>query len=283
MRLLLGVDKREGGEAALELARVLAAGEGGSEASALAVTVLFAGPLPMEYALLPEEEARESESLFERVRDRLPGVEVETRAYGGGSPAGILTTLAEQEDFDAIVVGSPHRGAIGRVMAGSVATSLLNGAPADVAIAPRGYAQVEHDAPRTIAVGFDGTPESRVALRRAEALAHRYGATIRVLTVVRPPVPAPAMVPMASTPAFPPEPEQVINEAMDSIDPLLATERTRLDGDPATELVDACEEGVDLLVVGSRGYGPIARVLLGSVSRQVVRKAPCPVLIARRP
>ncbi|HEU5105583.1 MAG TPA: universal stress protein [Solirubrobacterales bacterium] len=283
MRLLLGVDKREGGEDALELAHALAGGEGGTVASALVVTVLFTGPLPMEYALLPEEEAHEVEPLFERVRERLAGVEVETRAYGGGSPAGILTTLAEQEDFDAIVVGSPHRGAVGRVMAGSVATSLLNGAPADVAIAPRSYAQVEHDAPRTIAVGYDGTPESRVALRHAEALAHRYNATIRVLTVVRPPVPAPVMVPMGSIPQLPPDPDRVIEEAIDSIDPLLGAERVRLDGDPAVQLMEACGEGVDLLVVGSRGYGPIARVLLGSVSRQVVHKAPCPVLVARRP
>ncbi len=48
--------------------------------------------------------------------------------------------------------------------------------------------------------------------------------------------------------------------------------------------MSACEEGVDLLVLGSRGYGPMARVLLGSVSRQIVQDAPCPVLaVSRRP
>jgi nucleotide-binding universal stress UspA family protein len=56
----------------------------------------------------------------------------------------------------------------------------------------------------------------------------------------------------------------------------------RLDGDPASELTRECAEGVDLLVVGSRGYGPLARVLLGSVSRKVVQDAPCPVLVVRR-
>ncbi len=163
MRLLVAFDGSDGGRDALELARVLAAPE--QEASALVVTVLHAGPLPMEYALLNAEEATEAEPFFEEARERLSGMAVETHAYGGGSPAGILTTLAERDDFDAIVVGSPHRGALGRVMLGSVAMSLLNGAPTDVAVAPKGYVEAHHETLRDIAVGYDGTPEAKVALR----------------------------------------------------------------------------------------------------------------------
>ncbi|HET7054283.1 MAG TPA: universal stress protein [Solirubrobacterales bacterium] len=248
MRLLVGLDDREGGKDALELARVLS---GREDASALVVTVLHTGPLPREYALLPEEECREAETLFEEAREKLAGVDVETRAYGGGSPAGILTTLAEREDFDAIVVGSPHRGAFGRVLVGSVATALLNGAPTDVAVAPKGYAAPAHEPLRTIAVGYDGTPEAKVGLRRAEALAKRSNAQIRVLTVVEPAAAVPVMVPGAYKPAYPPKPDKVMIEALESVD-------------------------------GSRGYGPLARVLLGSVSRPLVQKAPCPVLVAAR-
>lgn len=281
MRLLVALDNRDGGRDALELARVIGNGE---RVSALLVTVLYPGAIPMEYEIPAEDEADETRSLFEEAREKLPGIEVETRAYEGGSPAGILTRIAEGEDFDAIVIGSPHRGALGRVMIGSVASSLLNGAPADVAVAPRGYAAGgEHEAPRTIAVGYDGTPESKVALRHAEAIAHRSNAKLEILTVVRPPVVAPVMVPGVSAPASPAEPEKMLGEALESVDSLLPAECDRLDGDPALELVRACEEGVDLLAVGSRGYGPITRVLLGSVSRQVAQKASCPVLVARRP
>src|SRR5664279_5028441 len=101
MRLLVGLDNREGGRDALELARVLAAGRQSEPATALVVSVLFTGPLPMDFVILPPEEAQESEPLFELARERLAGIEVETRAYGGSSPAGILTTLAEREEFDA--------------------------------------------------------------------------------------------------------------------------------------------------------------------------------------
>lgn len=279
MRLLVGLDKREGGQDALELARVL----GGEGSSALVVTVLFAGPWPMEYELLTDREADDAAPLFAAARERLGAIDVETRAYGSGSAAGVLTRLAEEEDFDAIVVGSPHRGPIGRVMIGSVANSLLNGAPDGVAVAPRGYAGAEHDPPGTIAVAYDGTLESKAALRQAEALARRSGARIEILTVVRPPVAAPVMVPASYVPEYPPRPEKVMGDALSSVDSSLAADSVRLDGDPATELLRACEENVDLLVIGSRGYGPVARVLLGSVSRQVVQKAPCPVLVARRP
>jgi nucleotide-binding universal stress UspA family protein len=54
-------------------------------------------------------------------------------------------------------------------------------------------------------------------------------------------------------------------------------------GDPDDEILRHCEEHGDigLLVMGSRGLGPIKRRLMGSVSESVVRHARCPVLVAR--
>lgn len=280
MRLLVAHDGRDGGRDALELARVLAGSD--PDSSAVAVTVLHPDPLASQYGLLDAEHAGEATALHEEARERLAGIAVETRAYGSHSPAEVLTTLAEEEHFDAIVVGSPHRGSIGRVMLGSIGASLLNGAPTDVAVAPKGYADDEHEALRDIAVGYDGGPESKVALQRAEALAKPSNAKLRLLTVITPPVVAPVMAPSASLPGYPPDPERVINEGLRSVDDTLAAKPVRLEGDPAMELTRECAEGVDLLVVGSRGYGPLARALLGSASRKVVQEAPCPVLVVRR-
>ncbi len=280
MRLLAAHDGREGGRDALELARVLASAD--EDASAVVVTVLVPGPLPMEYAQLDEEQATDAEPPLDEARQVLAEIEVETRVYAGSSPAGVLTNLAEGEDFDMIVIGSPHRGAIGRVVLGSVAESLLSGAPVDVAVAPAGYAQAGHDPPREIVVGYDGAPEAQVALERAEAVARHSNARLKLVTVVTPPVAAPVMVPGAYAPESPPEPDRVMSEGLNSVDRTLAAETVRLDGDPATQLLRTCEEGADLLVVGSRGYGPLARVLLGSVSRRVIHRAPCPVLVVRR-
>ena len=55
-------------------------------------------------------------------------------------------------------------------------------------------------------------------------------------------------------------------------------------GDPAEAIVDAARsEAVDLVVVGSHGRGSVGRLLIGSVSDQVVRDSPCPVLVVRGP
>jgi nucleotide-binding universal stress UspA family protein len=283
MRLLVGFDGSDGGRDALELARVLGSEPG---SSALVAAVLFGGPLPVDLAGLGEEEALEAEPIFEEARAKLDGFAVETRAFGGASPGAILTVLAEAEGFDAIVVGSPHRGPVGRVLIGSVGHNLLNGAPCDVFVAPKGYAEEERSAFRAIAVAFDGTPEARAALRRAEELAHRSKATIRVLTVVSHPVVAtvPGAVGGGYVAESPPEPDRVVREAVDSIDPELDARGQRLEGPAAQKIVDSLgEDEADLLVTGSRGYGPGMRVLLGSVSRKLIADAPCPVLVVPRP
>ena len=60
-----------------------------------------------------------------------------------------------------------------------------------------------------------------------------------------------------------------------------AVEREFVVGDPVDELV-ARSEDADLVIVGSRGYGPLRSVLLGSVSAKLVRRAACPVMVVPR-
>jgi nucleotide-binding universal stress UspA family protein len=279
MRMLVGYDGSDGGRDALELARVL--GEA-TDADALVVTVLPYGPLPIPYELLEEEEAERARPLLDEARERLGGLEVETRGFGGGSPAGVIDDLAEREGVETIVVGSPHRGPVGRVLLGSVADGLLHGAPCEVLTAPRGYAAEERGPFRTIAVAYDDTPEAKAALKRAEAIALACRATIAVYTVAAPV----AVVPGAAgyTPEIPPEAGPIVTRAVKSVDEGLAATGRALGGQPAPALSEACEEiGADLLVAGSRGYGPLARVFLGSVSTQLMHKAPCPVLVVPRP
>lgn len=283
VRLLVAHDGREGGRDALELARMLAGSM--PEASALVVTLLPSGPIPLQFRPLTAAEAEKAgaEPIFAEAREVLSDLEFETRAYGAGSPAGILTLIAEKEPFDMIVVGSPHRGRLGRIVVGSVARSLLSGSPADVAIAPTGYAQAGHDRLKSIAVGYDGSAESRRALDRAGTLAKPAQAKLRLIMVVSVQVVAPVMAPGSVSLLYPEDPDKVLGEGIDSVDPVVEAIPDKRDGDPAAELVEACQDGVDLLVLGSRGYGPMARVLLGSVSHRVTLDATVPVLVVRRP
>lgn len=279
MKVLVGYDGSDGGRDALELTRVLTEATG---AGVLVVTVLPYGPLPIPYEILEEEEAERAQPLFEEARERLGELEIETRAFGGGSPAGVINDLAEREKVDTIVVGSPHRGPVGRTLIGSVADGLLHGAPCEVMAAPRGFAAEEHGPFRTIAVAYDDTEEAKAALARAEALALACRATIVVYTVAAPPTVVPGAT--GYTPAVAPEAGPIVTRAVKGVDERLAATGRALAGTPGSTIAEACEEiGADLLVAGSRGYGPVMRVLVGSVSTQLVRKAPCPVLVVPRP
>ncbi len=54
------------------------------------------------------------------------------------------------------------------------------------------------------------------------------------------------------------------------------------EGDPADSIVEAAQsESADMIIVGSHGRGTLGRALIGSVSDQVVRRAPCPILVVR--
>ncbi|HET9677195.1 MAG TPA: universal stress protein [Solirubrobacterales bacterium] len=279
MRLLVGYDGSDGGRDALELTRVLAEATG---AGVLVVTVLPYGPLPIPYEILEREEAERAKPLFEEAKKQLGGIEAETRAFGGGSAAAVINDLAEREEVETIVVGSPHRGPLGRTLIGSVADGLLHGSPCEVVVAPRGYAGEEHGPFRTIAVAYDDTEEAKAALKRAEEIALACRATIVVYTVSAPP----AVVPGAAgyTPAIPPEAGAIVTRTVKAVDERLAATGRALSGVPGPAIVEACEEaGADLLVAGSRGYGPVLRVLLGSVSTQLAHKAPCPALVVPRP
>ena len=99
-----------------------------------------------------------------------------------GTAARQLNRLAHETGADLIVVGSTHRGPIGRVLAGTVADRLLNGAPCAVAVAPRGYAEREGTGSAgPIVVGYNGTEESDMALEAGRRMAVALGATLRLL------------------------------------------------------------------------------------------------------
>ena len=262
MRILVGFDGSEGARDAAELADVL------RELLAFEVLVVAVG------------DDGDAGPDFSPARAALGGGDVETLTVAGGSPARVLPELATERGAGLIVVGSPHRGALGRALLGSVATSLLNGSPVPVAVAPRGYRGVPHPRPRTIAVAYDGGEEAKQALAYASTLAGAAGATVRVLSVLAPPAGMPGVGGYA--PPSGSDVERLVDEALAALGPGVEKEGRALAGPPVPTLAEACEDGVDLLVAGSRGHGQLGRVLVGSVATGLIGRAPCPVLVVPR-
>jgi nucleotide-binding universal stress UspA family protein len=143
-----------------------------------------------------------------------------------------------------------------------------------------------HEENRRIVVGIDTSRGSRAALRWALAQARLSGATVEAVTAWQDPVVygysygwVPSLSDADSVPAFA---EKAVVEAV--ADAMGTTGRpvdvrTTVTEGPAAQVLLKAAIGADLLVVGSRGHGAFAGMLLGSVSQHCTQHAPCTVVV----
>jgi nucleotide-binding universal stress UspA family protein len=286
--ILVGYDPR-----ALDRAPV----EFGVAASRLTGAPLVIGSVERGSLLPSETDDDLVQDCSEAVADleaelRSAGIPVECRTLRSTSAARALIEAAQELDAGLLVVGSSRRAGVGRVLLGSTAERLMHGCSCAVTAVPQGWTEPD-GAPSTIGVGFVDTPEGHAALRSAHALSRRLGATLRVLTVVRETLRMHLEAePRYVAGQFGKDLEDVDGEhlvaaerrarqAVAELDGDVTVEVDAFVGDPAEVLVDVSRH-LDLLVCGSRGYGPLRAVMLGSVSRHVTAEAHCPVIVLPR-
>jgi nucleotide-binding universal stress UspA family protein len=224
---------------------------------------------------------------LETARELADEAGAEYRTVPSSSPARGLAELAEEEGAAMVVAGSHRSGAFGRVASGGTAERLLHGSGCPVAVAPRGYRKRVTDRLRRIGVAFADTPDGHEAVRRATDLAARSGLPLTLVSVVT--VHGNWFVPEIVRPEEETIPIEVRKEYREALDRALAglPEGVRatgelLYGEVVDELSVVGERGVDLLVCGSRGYGPLRRVLLGTVSSALLRQSSVPLLVVPR-
>jgi nucleotide-binding universal stress UspA family protein len=282
-RIVIGLDPRRGGDDALALGRLLAE----VLAATPVVATVSAWPAhllgPDDLAKAIELDTREH---FARAGAALAGLDPEFRALPRTSPAEALNELAESERALAIALASAHPGPLGRTGIGSVGESLLQGAPCAIAVAPAGYGERPSHELGRVAAAYDGSPESATALTSAVALAERTHARLTVLTVAEFPHYgfATALSVLTEAEYRDSEREQkqaLLDRALGNLPPELGADGRLCSGAPGETL--ASESGdFDLLVTGSRGYGPVRRTLLGSATRELLSRSSCPVLVLAR-
>jgi nucleotide-binding universal stress UspA family protein len=268
-QIVVGVDGREGGRDAAALAKLLVAPEG-----ELTLAYVFPGDAHAYRGASAAYEPSDREravALLETVREET-GVEAHLRALGSPSVGRGLHELCEAIGSDLVSLGSSRRGLLGRVLIADDTSAALNGAPCSIAIAPTNYSQ-QPRALRQIGVGYDGSPESEHALSVARALARACGAKLSALEAVS--VPSDAFF---GPGAVDTTPERLLEDARVRIAALGDVEPHAAYGQPAEELA-LYSGSLDLLIVGSRGYGPIGRLIHGSTSQQLAHSARCPLLV----
>ncbi len=281
-RLLVGYAAGESGEDALALADRLCGLTGARPTIVRVVAVA-------RYLLGDDPEGaleRETGEELTVARERLAAHDPRTEAVRESSIARGLFAQADREGSALIVVGSTHRGRLGRVFPGSTATALLQGAPAAVAVAPLGYARAGGGPVKRIGVAVDGSEESLTALAAAIELAGAAGAELRIISSSEPSAfgygSAVEILTAGEIESFATaEAQKVLAAAAERVPEGIAAQTHLVHGDIGAAL-EAESERLDLLLLGSRGYGPLRRTLLGSVSARVADSARCPVLITPR-
>jgi nucleotide-binding universal stress UspA family protein len=290
--IVVGHDPYDAGEGPVQFGLAAARATG----APVIVAAVYAGATAVdrmpdhEFA---EELSADARAALDRLKTRLEGetgIRAELRPVEASSAARGLHVLLEDAGAGLAVVGATNRGALGRTVIGSTAERVIHGAPCPVAVVP---ADFEGGELRTVAVAYTRSDEGEQALLSGVALAHNSGAALRVITVLRERQGS-VVTPHASDVGRAMQYDEqaaaqhrvVVDQAVEEAVAKVAgsgldSEIELVYGDPADALLGFTDT-VDLLVMGSRAYGPQRAVLLGGVSRRVTAAARCPVLVLPR-
>ncbi|MEU8168949.1 universal stress protein [Micromonospora sp. NPDC049004] len=197
-----------------------------------------------------------------------PGLTITSEVYDG-PPA--LVLQERSTDAGLLVLGSRGHGGFGGLLAGSTAVAVAAHAHCPVVVVRDGTAS---GPPAPVAVGVDGSEPSLVALGFAAERAAQRRVPLRVLH---------AWTPGPGGAAGAPDEQTAVEEALEPwrrTFPELDITLDLVAGSPAGTLIES-SRSAQLVVVGSRGRGGLAGMLLGSVSQQVIQHAGCPVAVVR--
>lgn len=277
--VVVGVDESEQSGHALDWAARQAVARSGILTVCHVLRPSSVPDLPLSPGL-PAECVEHAESLVQQAawRAKRAGrhLLVETRLERGSVPGQLLRLAAAAEE---VVVGSCGTGGFSLLGLGSVGGHLVGQAVCPVTVV-RGSGCSEA---REVLVGVDGSEHGEAALDYAfwYADAHRLPVhALHAYPIAVPTAPYPTGIDAAAARAAA---QQLLDGALEPwVDkyPDLPVRRTLVAGHSAGSLI-AASTGSALLVVGSRGRGGFASLLLGSVSQAVLRHAHCPVTVAR--
>jgi nucleotide-binding universal stress UspA family protein len=282
-KILVGIDEAPHARDAAALGERLAQACGGASLELVAAYQDPLLPFPPTFAVDPHRE-RDARTALTAVRTSC-APSARTLTVPDVSPSRALRRIARKEAADLIVLGSERDTLEGSARAGRLGRQVLHNAPCAIAFAAVG-AHARPALLRTIVVAVDETPESQAALDVACGLAEHSGASVTAVSVVddRWPVNYTPWGEMAAIVDWESLTVQRREYRHAALEQLLAGRAVAVElrvGQPTGELV-AASEGADLLVVGSRHWGALGRVAIGSTSEALCRGARSSILVVPR-
>lgn len=265
--LLVSTDGSDRNEGAIREAINLAKGCG---SKLYAITVVEANE---EFVALAPERVEKLEKEARGVLDRIKeqgakaGVDVEAIVHEGEHPYKFILDEAVSKKASMIIMGRRGRTGLKKLIMGSVTARVIGHSPCKVLVVPKDA----HFECRNILVATDGSEDSEAAAIEAINLTKRCEGTFTVMSVYS----------SESGKGVAEENVQKVVELAASQD--VTAETLILEGSPATSITDTARQlNADLIVVGSHGRTGLERLLMGSVTEDVIGRTECSVLVARR-
>jgi nucleotide-binding universal stress UspA family protein len=195
-----------------------------------------------------------------------------------GAPAEEIIRAAREKKADLIALSTHGRSGAMRLVAGSVAEEVLRRADVPVLVTRPSTAIRES---RRIVVALDGSDRSEAILPDVERLALKLDAEVHVIRVAQIVIAAGmGEVPVALPPEDPMPYLKGVVRRLEAAG-LKATAVAREGGAAEAILRYVEEASASLLCMATHGRSGLTRLMLGSVAEEVLRKAPCPVLLRR--
>ena len=299
MRILLAVDGSVSSDRAVELVTTLALPPASLvrvisvQPPYVDVLALSWGSVGVSPDVMETEEQAESRFHREAIERAETALAKAGQSVEGflvrGRPASIIVDEAKAMQADLVVVGSRGHSTIASMVLGSTAAEVVDHSPCPVLVA-------RQSALGTVVFADDGSETARAAERVLTDWPIFAGVPVTVVTVAETAVP----VSSAFTPGLY---DQVLASYSEAVDAARAEVRREadsevqrlskagyraepviLEGDPAGEICRyAAGIGIGTIVLGTHGRTGLARIVLGSIARNVLQHAPCSVMIVRAP
>jgi len=235
-----------------------------------------------------EDEANQHmQALLDEAKDAGVSVMPVLRRHGDVDEA--ICDYAEEQNADVLVMGTHGRRALSRILLGSVAESVVHRAPCSVLTVGEAADEADPDGVERVLTPIDLSEYTVPLLKSARQVATAFRASIDVLHVVEPlPIPVPliggfTLNDLVTEPVH--RAEKEVQAVLDHVGIPAEDARSHVEeGHAATVILDVADDlDADLICIASHGLSGMTRLLVGSVTARVVRRAPCPVLTLRLP
>jgi nucleotide-binding universal stress UspA family protein len=285
-RILAATDGSAHADRAVRLAAHLA----GAQGAELTVTAAVQSPLLADAGLeclertFPED-ARRARRILDEASVMIPlRVSATTCVSCGATAVDAILGEVALGGHDLVVMGSRGQGALRSALLGSASRGVVLRSPVPVLVARWDGAASAERRIRRILVAVDGNSlDTAMVLEHAVDIAVTEGAALTLMTVLSTPRGGgPGLSRLIDEEAV--DAEELLEDARASIPDGVAVDEVVDWGSPASCILERVEDrSPDLVIVGSRGRGPLSSTMLGSVGRVVLQRCPVPVLVVRPP